>query len=64
MHARKISRAEGLDLAQIAALTPGFTGADLANLVNEAALFAARQNKRTVSMEEFEQAKDKIMMGA
>jgi cell division protease FtsH len=48
----------------IARGTPGFSGADLANLVNEAALYAARQDKRTVSMEEFEQAKDKIMMGA
>jgi len=48
----------------IARGTPGFSGADLANLVNEAALFAARQEKRTVTMMEFEQAKDKIMMGA
>jgi cell division protease FtsH len=48
----------------IARGTPGFSGADLANLVNEAALFAARANKRTVSMDEFERAKDKIMMGA
>jgi cell division protease FtsH len=48
----------------IARGTPGFSGADLANLVNEAALFAARGNKRTVSMDEFERAKDKIMMGA
>ena len=46
------------------AARPGFSGADLANLVNEAALFAARANKRTVSMDEFERAKDKIMMGA
>ena len=44
--------------------TPGFSGADLANLVNEAALFAARSDKRVVSMEEFDKAKDKIMMGA
>ena len=44
--------------------TPGFSGADLANLVNEAALFAARADKRTVTMIEFEKAKDKIMMGA
>ena len=44
--------------------TPGFAGADLANLVNEAALFAARGNKRLVDMEDFERAKDKIMMGA
>jgi cell division protease FtsH len=48
----------------IARGTPGFSGADLANLVNEAALFAARANRRTVTMEEFEKAKDKIMMGA
>ena len=48
----------------IARGTPGFSGADLANLVNEAALFAARANKRVVSMEHFEKAKDKIMMGA
>src|SRR5690606_6087294 len=47
----------------IARGTPGFSGADLANLVNEAALFAARANKRVVSMEEFDKAKDKIMMG-
>ena len=48
----------------IARGTPGFSGADLANLVNEAALFAARGNKRSVTMEDFERAKDKIMMGA
>ncbi len=48
----------------IARGTPGFSGADLANLVNEAALFAARANKRLVDMDEFEKAKDKIMMGA
>ena len=48
----------------IARGTPGFSGADLANLVNEAALFAARGGKRLVSMDEFEKAKDKIMMGA
>ena len=51
-------------LAIIARGTPGFSGADLANLVNEAALFAARANKRVVTMVEFEKAKDKIMMGA
>src|SRR5699024_10415198 len=50
--------------ALLARGTPGFSGADLANLVNEAALFAARTNKRLVSMQEFEQAKDKILMGA
>ena len=53
-----------VDLRIIARGTPGFSGADLANLVNEAALFAARANRRTVTMEEFEKAKDKIMMGA
>ena len=53
-----------VDLAVLARATPGFSGADLANLVNEAALFAARANKRTVTMDEFERAKDKIMMGA
>ena len=53
-----------VDAALIARGTPGFSGADLANLVNEAALFAARQDRRTVAMQQFEQAKDKIMMGA
>ena len=53
-----------LQLDEVAALTPGFTGADLANLVNEAALLAARRGKRSVSMREFEDAKDKVMMGA
>ena len=56
--------ADGIDPAVIARGTPGFSGADLANLVNEAALFAARRNQRLVSMEELELAKDKIMMGA
>jgi cell division protease FtsH len=51
-------------MRQLSRGTPGFSGADLANLVNEAALFAARGNKRVVSMVEFEKAKDKIMMGA
>src|ERR671914_1054612 len=55
---------EGVIPQIIARGTPGFSGADLANLVNEAALFAARANRRTVTMEEFERAKDKIMMGA
>ena len=63
-HAEHIELSEEVDLRSIARGTPGFTGADLANLVNEAALFAARLNKRVVSMEEFEKAKDKIMMGA
>ncbi len=64
VHMRKVPLAEDVDPAIIARGTPGFSGADLANLVNEAALFAARQNKRLVGMEEFEKAKDKIMMGA
>jgi cell division protease FtsH len=55
---------EDVEPSYIARGTPGFSGADLANLVNEAALFAARQKRRTVEMEQFEQAKDKIMMGS
>jgi cell division protease FtsH len=61
---RKVPLGADVDASVIARGTPGFSGADLANLVNEAALFAARQDKRTVTMSEFEQAKDKIMMGA
>jgi cell division protease FtsH len=61
---RRVPLAEDVKPALIARGTPGFSGADLANLVNEAALFAARANKRIVGMEEFERAKDKIMMGA
>jgi len=64
VHMRKVPTAADVDPMTIARGTPGFSGADLANLVNEAALFAARANKRIVSMEEFERAKDKIMMGA
>jgi len=64
VHMRKVPLADDVKPALIARGTPGFSGADLANLVNEAALFAARFNKRVVSMDEFEQAKDKIMMGA
>src|SRR5690554_5913335 len=64
VHMKKVPLADGIDPALIARGTPGFSGADLANLVNEAALFAARRNQRLVSMEEFELAKDKIMMGA
>ncbi len=63
VHMRKIPLADDVDASVIARGTPGFSGADLANLVNEAALFAARVSRRTVSMEEFEKAKDKIMMG-
>ncbi|MBR9872310.1 MAG: ATP-dependent zinc metalloprotease FtsH [Gammaproteobacteria bacterium] len=64
VHMKKVPLADGIDPAVIARGTPGFSGADLANLVNEAALFAARRNLRLVSMEELELAKDKIMMGA
>ena len=64
VHMRKVPLGTDVEPSLIARGTPGFSGADLANLVNEAALYAARQDKRTVSMEEFEQAKDKIMMGA
>jgi cell division protease FtsH len=64
VHMRKVPAAEDVKPAILARGTPGFSGADLANLVNEAALFAARVNKRLVDMEEFEKAKDKIMMGA
>jgi len=64
VHMRKVPLSTDVDAAVIARGTPGFSGADLANLVNEAALFAARQDRRTVSMQQLEQAKDKIMMGA
>ena len=64
VHMRKVPLADNVKPAIIARGTPGFSGADLANLVNEAALFAARANKRLVDMEDFEKAKDKIMMGA
>ncbi|MBD1576096.1 ATP-dependent zinc metalloprotease FtsH [Vibrio sp. S11_S32] len=64
VHMRKVPLGDGIEPSLIARGTPGFSGADLANLVNEAALFAARGNKRNVSMVEFELAKDKIMMGA
>ncbi|WP_303761434.1 ATP-dependent zinc metalloprotease FtsH, partial [Alcanivorax jadensis] len=64
VHMRQVPISEDVDPGVIARGTPGFSGADLANLVNEAALFAARANKRMVSMEEFEKAKDKILMGA
>jgi cell division protease FtsH len=63
VHMRRVPLADDVKPALIARGTPGFSGADLANLVNEAALFAARANKRIVGMEEFERAKDKIMMG-
>ncbi|GBL60301.1 membrane protease FtsH catalytic subunit [Pseudomonas citronellolis] len=64
VHMRKVPLGDNVDAAVIARGTPGFSGADLANLVNEASLFAARSNKRIVDMREFELAKDKIMMGA
>ena len=63
VHMRKVPVAEDVDASIIARGTPGFSGADLANLVNEAALFAARGNKRLVEMEDFEKARDKITMG-
>ncbi|WP_192035874.1 ATP-dependent zinc metalloprotease FtsH [Halomonas sp. YLGW01] len=64
VHLRKVPLADDVKPSLIARGTPGFSGADLANLVNEAALFAARRNKRLVGMEELDLAKDKIMMGA
>jgi len=63
VHMRKVPLASDVDPRIIARGTPGFSGADLANLVNEAALMAARKGKRSVSMSEFEQAKDKVLMG-
>ena len=63
VHMRKVPVAKDVDASVIARGTPGFSGADLANLVNEAALFAARRNKRLVEMQDFEDAKDKIYMG-
>jgi len=64
VHTKKIPLDEGVDVSVIARGTPGFTGADLANIVNEAALNAARYNKKVVGMNDFEIAKDKVMMGA
>ena len=64
VHTRKIPLDEGVDVSVIARGTPGFTGADLANIVNEAALNAARFNKKVVTMSDFEIAKDKVLMGA
>ncbi len=64
VHVRNVPLAPNVDLKVVARGTPGFSGADLANLVNESALMAARRNKRLVTMQEFEDAKDKIMMGA
>lgn len=64
VHAKKIKLAAEVNLRTVARGTPGFSGADLANLVNESALLAARKNKRMVTIDEFEEAKDKVMMGA
>ncbi|HEX3131931.1 MAG TPA: ATP-dependent zinc metalloprotease FtsH [Thermoanaerobaculia bacterium] len=63
VHTRNIPLSENVDLSRIARGTPGFAGADLSNLVNEAALIAARRNKKKVDMEDFEYAKDKVLMG-
>ena len=63
VHVRKVPLARDVDLSVIARGTPGFSGADLANLVNEAALLAARRNKRKVTAEDFDNAKDKVLMG-
>ncbi|MBI2179431.1 MAG: ATP-dependent metallopeptidase FtsH/Yme1/Tma family protein [Deltaproteobacteria bacterium] len=64
VHTRKVPLAQGVDVVVLARATPGFAGADLENLVNEAALLAARNNKDKVEMQDFELAKDKVMMGA
>tara|TARA_Y100001970_G_scaffold269497_1_gene362085 strand:+ start:1148 stop:3055 length:1908 start_codon:yes stop_codon:yes gene_type:complete len=64
VHVKKINMSPDVNLRTVARGTPGFSGADLANLVNEAALLAARKNKRIVTYQEFEDAKDKVMMGA
>jgi len=64
VHTKKIPLSEDVDISVLARGTPGFSGADLANLVNEAALLAARQNRKQVMMTDFEAAKDKVLMGA
>lgn len=64
VHAKKVQLSSGVDLATIARGTPGFSGAELANIINEAALLAARRGKRVIGMTELEDAKDKVMMGA
>ena len=64
VHARRVPLSKDVDLSVIARGTPGFSGADLANLINEAALLAARRSRRTVSMTELEESKDKVMMGS
>jgi cell division protease FtsH len=63
VHTRKVPLSEDVDLSVIARGTPGFSGADLANLVNESALWAARQNRKLVTMDDFEMSKDKVLMG-
>src|SRR5207249_5535314 len=63
VHTRKVPLSDDVDLAQIARGTPGLAGADLANLVNEAALLAARRNRKKVMLQDFEDAKDKVMLG-
>lgn len=63
VHARKVKLAENVDLKKIARITPGFSGADLANVINEAALLAARKNKKFVEQEDLEEAVDKVMIG-
>lgn len=64
VHSRRVPLADGVDIVQLARGTPGFSGADLENLVNEAALLAARKNKDKVDMQDFELSKDKVLMGA
>ena len=64
VHCRNVPISEDVELSFIARGTPGFSGADLANLVNEAALFSARSGKKKITMNELELAKDKVMMGA
>ena len=63
VHSKKIPLSEDVDISVLARGTPGFSGADLANLVNEAALLAARQNRKQVVMDDFESSKDKVLMG-
>jgi cell division protease FtsH len=64
VHTRKVPLSKSVDLRVLARSTPGFTGADLANLINEAALFASRKGKKKIDMKDFEYAKDKVLMGA
>ncbi|MBL8777319.1 MAG: ATP-dependent zinc metalloprotease FtsH [Acidimicrobiales bacterium] len=64
VHTRKIPLSDDVDISVLARATPGFSGADLANLVNEAALLAARHNQKSVTMHDFESSKDKVLMGA